>query len=100
MPSCLECKGACCEEFNLPDTNARDDASRWFALHGRVTIPGKPKLLTFECKCTVLSPDGSCLIYPDRPYICRDYKNGGPSCLEVIQRRRTREERKRILGEN
>lgn len=96
--NCRACGGACCEEFALPLGDALDDASRWFALHGtRVSSPSGPAL-RFACRCTKLTPRGSCSIYETRPEVCRTYEAGGPECLEVLSRRRSPEQRARILG--
>lgn len=87
--NCLECRGACCETFELP-TRAltNDDASRWFALHG--TEVGRS--LVFECRCTKLSAEGRCTIYEQRPGVCRKYEAGGPDCLRTVKARRTSEQ--------
>jgi len=97
-PACLRCQGACCEEFSLPAGTARDDVSRWFALHGTSSLlPGGIPVLRFECTCTALSPSGLCSIYHARPDLCRTFEAGGAACLEVLERRRSSEQRARIL---
>ena len=97
---CAECKGACCEEFSVPDQGSRDDVSRWFGLHGSEKIPGPVRQLTFECRCTKLDGKGRCKIYSLRPRVCQDFEAGGSRCLEVLSRRRTIEERRRIIKQN
>ena len=87
-PACLRCQGACCEEFSLPAGTARDDVSRWFALHGSSSLlPGGIPVLRFECTCTALSPSGLCSIYHARPDLCRTFEAGGAACREVLERR-------------
>ena len=94
---CDVCAGACCEEFIMPDNGSRDDASRWFALHGSSKVLAG--YLVFECRCTRLSVDGRCSIYDTRPDICRRYMRGGIDCVETVQRRRIPEEYAEIREE-
>ena len=97
-PACARCAGACCEEFSIPEGSARDDVSRWFALHASSSLlPGGIPVLRFECRCTALSHDGLCLIYEARPILCQTFEAGGAACLEVLERRRSSEQRARIL---
>jgi len=99
--NCLECRGACCEEFEIPhDPDApADDVSRWFALHGRPVARGPFKYLRFECSCTKLE-NGLCSIYSTRPQACADFVAGGATCVEIVRRRRSPEQVARILKED
>ena len=94
---CLACGGACCEEFfirtqdlGLPSYDVR----RWVTLHGDPS----PEYLRLECRCTALTDSGWCGIYASRPDVCRAYRPGGEDCLETLHRRRTPEQRERILN--
>jgi Fe-S-cluster containining protein len=97
--NCAECGGACCETFSLPISAAlpagdslQADINRWLALHA--TDDGER--LTFECRCTKLSPDGRCSIYENRPVFCRTFQRNGPECLAIVRERRTAEDYSRI----
>ena len=88
---CYKCRGACCETFSLPLTDLRPpgaDARRWVMLHGQ-TIDDGVLRVEFECACTVLSENGSCSIYSDRPQVCRDMTVGGDECLHLVRTRRS-----------
>jgi Fe-S-cluster containining protein len=100
---CLECRGACCEDFHLTiRVPEGPDAQRWLELHA-VHIdsrkPGPPQL-RFDCRCTALTTDGRCGIYLDRPVQCRLFQPGSPDCLDTVRRRRTRQDYRRIRGEH
>lgn len=95
--NCLECKGACCETFEIPaEPGPLDDASRWLALHATPTAGDH---LSFECRCTALGADGRCTIYHLRPQVCRTYEPGGVDCLRTVKARRSPEEFQKIRGE-
>ena len=88
---CHVCAGACCESFTVPAAvlNVRDsDDARWVRLHA--TLSGRS--LTFEVRCTALTPEGRCSIYERRPAVCRFYEAGGSACLETVRTRRTPEQ--------
>lgn len=85
--NCDICVGACCEAFAVKESDLRlpdADTLHWFGLHG-VKRDG---WITLECRCTKLSPRGRCTIYDDRPQVCRDFRPGGPECLEFVRARR------------
>lgn len=92
--TCAECRGACCEEFSIPNhaIDREDPVSLWLSYHAeRRFIPVMGKLspvYLFNCRCTKLSPEGTCTIYEDRPEPCRQFLQGGPDCLAAIERRR------------
>ena len=86
----MTCRGACCEEMQIPDHGDRDDASRWFALHGNDQT--KAGYVIFETRCAALDTRGLCTIYETRPQVCRLFKTGRLDCLEVVRRRRSHAE--------
>lgn len=94
--NCEICKGACCESFELPLTLVRpgDDMSRWLGLHATVLRDPKPvgSRLSFECRCTLLTPEGLCGNYENRPDLCRNYLPGSDACIATVRRRRTPEQ--------
>lgn len=96
---CLACGGACCEEVELPWSDLRlpvPDAEFWLQLHG---TPGtSPNSLRLEVKCRELTDQGTCAVYAERSVCCMVYEAGGVDCQEVLHRRRTPEQIKRILG--
>lgn len=88
---CQECRGACCEVWEVPLTDLRPpskDAFQWIMYHGR-TIYDETLRLQFECRCTKLSERGSCSVYASRPQVCRDMPVGGDTCLNYVRTRRT-----------
>ena len=88
---CQECRGACCEVFEMPLTDLRppnNDAFQWIMLHGQ-TLRTPRLSLQFECRCTALSESGSCTIYDERPHVCRSMPIGGDECLGYVRDRRT-----------
>lgn len=103
---CLECRGACCESFAVPVNIRPDDpVNVWFLLHATVGKDRTPDgrmvdVAAFECRCTKLTGEGRCGIYPDRPTVCRQYEAGGNACLLTVKRRRTPEEYQRIRDES
>jgi Fe-S-cluster containining protein len=95
--NCLECHGACCETFEIPIGGLPlNSSTRWLVLHG--TLDRTKTRLSFECRCTALSPEGLCSIYDNRPLPCRVFTAGGRACLETVRKRRTPEEYARIRG--
>ncbi len=92
---CAVCKGACCEEFAIPNVPVSTDEDRWLRHHA--TIRGR--WLFFDAACKQLV-DGRCSIYRDRPLLCKRYPPGGDDCLNVVLRRRTPEEYACIRGGN
>ena len=92
---CDICAGACCESFALPlsaalptdrDDDELQDINTWIILHADI----HDGMLVFECRCKMLNvKDGTCLVYEERPNVCRQYEAGGPACLETVNRRRS-----------
>ena len=79
--TCEECKGACCESMVIGLRGFSSEQQKYFEYHGELTDKGV-RLLT-KCKHLI---NGKCNIYPMRPQICRDYKEGSESCKEAIKR--------------
>ncbi|MCG3774250.1 MAG: hypothetical protein JW395_1068 [Nitrospira sp.] len=110
---CEECRGACCESFTteIAVNPPSADAQRWIRLHSSAVPPKFHKdafavtvaetnaweELTFECRCTKLTPEGRCGIYEDRPLICELFIAGSRRCLETVKQRRTVEDYQRIV---
>ncbi len=106
VPTCAECRGACCEEVELTLTPADFFADEWLVArlgpHVKsrcVTRDGKSEVITrLEVRCSKLTADGLCSVHhtvePDdspngaQPIACRIAKVGDPWCLDVVRRRR------------
>ena len=102
---CQECKGACCEVFELPYTDIQPpgaDEFRWITLHGPTIIEPitSEAFIRFECKCNALADDGLCTIYDERPNVCQDMPVGGLDCLGYVRDRRTPEQYKLIRDDD
>jgi|2_EtaG_2_1085320.scaffolds.fasta_scaffold03424_4 Fe-S-cluster containining protein len=102
---CAECKGACCEVFELPFRDIQppnEDVFGWLVLHGVSKLNPDPcwSTIQFDCKCTKLTEQGSCGIYDERPDVCRRMPVGGSDCLEFVRERRTPEEYKAIRDDD
>ncbi len=65
------------------------DNVRWFVLHG---TPTPDSHILLKLPCTMLTHEGRCAIYDDRPQMCRDYERGGWWCMDAIRRHRTPEQ--------
>lgn len=91
---CDVCKGACCEDIPLEGGSRapNKDAERWLSLHP-VNADGSLG------RCSQLNGEGRCAIYDDRPLLCAVFPQGGPDCLDAVQRLRTPEEYQRIRDE-
>ena len=57
----------------------------WWYLHG---VPADDGSVFLDVRCAMLTDDGRCRIYEDRPSSCRQWPIGGPECREAIQYRR------------
>ena len=96
-PDCLLCRGACCEDFELPKADVNPpggDERCWLELHAVVS----EGWMRFECRCRALSEQGRCRIYSARPQVCRAYEPGGADCLDTLRRRRSPEQVRQIVG--
>jgi Fe-S-cluster containining protein len=86
---CDHCVGKCCRYFTVPlktpRTRADFDELRWYLAHERTLIfvetdktgkvPRRKWNLVVWTRCEYLGPDQRCMIYDDRPQVCRDYKS-------------------------
>jgi Fe-S-cluster containining protein len=76
---CTYCPAKCCQYYALPIDKPTDwqdfDYLRWFLLHEGATLfieEGTWYLMAYA-RCNHLGTDNRCLIYHQRPQICRDY---------------------------
>jgi Fe-S-cluster containining protein len=87
--NCEVCKGACCEGFklvfDLDQVQAPDEDFRRFQSYRRASGPIAVHL---DIPCDNLN-DGVCMIYKDRPNVCREFQVGSMACKSVIRMRRT-----------
>ena len=95
IPPCTKCRGACCEGVFLPLAEEQEDRARWFRLHGAKEGSG----VYLGLPCSMLSGQGECSIYLDRPRVCVDFKVGGVGCVEALVRKFGHEAMDDILGE-
>lgn len=79
---CGKCTGLCCRYMALPIDTPQDrddyDDVRWYLCHEDVTIfvEDGSWYINVKNKCKYLSgKDHLCLIYDERPKICRGYKH-------------------------
>lgn len=78
---CQYCNARCCRYFALPidkpETYKEFDFVRWYLLHEKtsVFIDDGTWYLLVDNKCKNLGDDNRCLIYEQRPQICREYSN-------------------------
>lgn len=86
--TCEECKGACCESIAVYLPGLSKDEFRYLSYHGEITDKerGGRKGVRLLAKCQWLGDNGKCAIYPTRPRVCRDYRQGSEGCLEAIKR--------------
>lgn len=74
------------------------DAQRWLELHA--TVKNFSPQLTFECRCTMLTVEGRCAIWEDRPLVCELFIAGSKACLDTVRQRRSVEDFQRIREED
>ena len=79
LAECRECEAKCCRYFGLEidppeDYRSRHDI-RWYLAHEKtwVYVERKRWYLEVQNRCSHLTADLSCEIYPRRPRICREY---------------------------
>jgi Fe-S-cluster containining protein len=89
MSQCRRCTGLCCRYFALPietpETRADYDDIRWYLCHEGITVfvEDGDWYLSVRNKCRHLSErDQTCLIYEQRPGICRKYKHADCDFVE------------------
>ena len=86
---CDECEGMCCRYVALPIETPEDrddfDDVRWYLSHEGVNVfvEDGDWYISFQTKCRHLA-DGTyrCMIYADRPKICRKYEHGSCDLIE------------------
>ncbi len=77
--TCRECGSKCCTyfcfEIDEPDTYEEFDDVRWYLNHEGVSvhIDEGDWYISIASRCKMLARDARCLIYADRPLICRKY---------------------------
>lgn len=86
---CERCSGLCCRYFALPvetpKTREDFDDIRWYLCHEDITVfvEDGDWYLNVNNKCRHLSDGGyRCLIYEERPGICRKYKHADCDFVE------------------
>jgi len=79
---CVKCTGLCCRYFALPIETPEDkgdyDDIRWYLCHKNITVfvEDGDWYINIKNKCKYLSEkDHRCMIYNNRPRICRDYRH-------------------------
>lgn len=78
--TCVECKAKCCQyfcfEIDAPDSYEEFEDIRWYLCHHGVTVHIDDEgdwFIHIENRCNMLGDDYRCMIYDDRPLICRTY---------------------------
>lgn len=76
--SCSECRGECCRKiaFQIPAPVTLTDFEdiKWYIYHENALVyidNDGDWLVQVPLKCTKLDSEGRCIIYEDRPPICR-----------------------------
>lgn len=78
-PNCETCGGECCKyfcfEIEEPEDYEEFEDVRWYVLHEGVSvhIDDGDWYISIENRCKALGPFGRCMLYEDRPLICRTY---------------------------
>ena len=77
--TCVECGAKCCRyfcfEIDKPESYSAFEDIRWFLCHEGISIHVDEGDWYIEIanRCKMLCDDNRCLIYDDRPLICRKY---------------------------
>jgi len=86
-PPCDTCGGKCCEyiaiEIGRPTTKTDFDNIRWYLTHKNVNIfvdHDKKWHVEFRTPCEKLTKNKKCLMYENRPQICRKHGNKEQEC--------------------
>jgi Fe-S-cluster containining protein len=81
---CSQCDGKCCKYFCLeidePDTYEEFEDVRWYLCHKDVSVhidEDGDWYLSVLNACRFLDENNRCVIYDDRPLICRNYSEDG-----------------------
>ena len=75
--TCQECSGACCKIWFVSECSVDADERVLLEMRGVMVAPA---LWVLHAECRNLGKNGRCMIYPDRPKACHDFKVDGPSC--------------------
>ncbi|NCC53062.1 MAG: hypothetical protein EOM20_17875 [Spartobacteria bacterium] len=85
-PPCHACDALCCRyvaiQIDKPTEKRDFDNIRWYLLHKNVQVfrdLEKDWFIEFITPCEQLGPDNACLVYDQRPRICREH--GEPPML-------------------
>ncbi len=76
---CLKCGSRCCRyfcfEIDVPTDYEEFEDLRWYLCHEGVTIHVDEGdwYISIANSCKMLGEDGRCMIYENRPLICRKY---------------------------
>lgn len=79
--TCQKCGSKCCTyfcfEIDEPDSYQEFEDVRWYLCHKGITvhIDEGSWFISIPNRCKKLTPDNRCLIYEDRPLICRTYSH-------------------------
>lgn len=83
-PPCKTCNALCCQYFcfqiDTPDDYEEFEDIRWYLCHEGVSVhveEDETWYIQIENPCKKLDNDNRCVIYEDRPLICRNY---GETC--------------------
>lgn len=79
---CRKCKGKCCRMLDLQIVLTDKDFIKWLGFHKDVMIDVDGRLVIFR-KCRFLNGEGKCVIYDERPKICRDFMVMSAACCKA-----------------
>jgi hypothetical protein len=88
--TCLECRGACCEDLTTP-RGPRWTWAPWTRawLKARGLDPATcPTGTHLGLSCPELDSAGKCQIQDRKPLVCKAFREGGKLCLETQKKRR------------
>jgi uncharacterized protein len=87
QPACGDCGGRCCRyiviEIDRPSSKNDYDNIRWHLSHENVGVfidHDRKWHVEFRTNCRHLSEENRCMIYSERPNICRSHGNGDGEC--------------------
>jgi uncharacterized protein len=91
LPACFDCNGMCCRyvalQIDTPDCRRDYDHIRWYLLHEKVYVfveHGGDWYVEFETPCGELDDASRCLIYENRPRICRRHGSDDVAECEFV----------------
>jgi len=76
---CMECGAKCCRniciEIEAPTTRQFRENIRWYLAHKNVSIFVEEGswYIEFHTDCEMRTPENACLVYHNRPLMCRGY---------------------------